>query len=477
MRHPEWIWGPRLDRVATFPRLWRFPSVRQQLRFGILCGVTLLATAAFSGCQHEPPPPPPAKPPEVFVAYPTQETVTDFEEFTGRTVAVNLVEIRARVTGYLEKTFFKDGSEVKEGDLLFEIDRRTYQAELDRNIALVAQYQARVDRLKRQVARGQKLVVNKAISEEEFDQMRFDEAEAEATLAQARASTDLAKLNLGFTRITSPISGRISRRLADPGNLIQADTTPLATIVSLDPIYVYFDVDERTVLRVRRLIREGQIQSARDSRVTVQLALADEETYSLSGIINFIDNQIDANTGTLRVRAVIDNPRLLLSPGLFVRLRYPIGEPHQALLVREESLGTDQGQRFVYVVNEKDEVAYRRVEVGLLTSGRRVIETGLESGERVIVSGLQRVRPGTKVAPTMFVEDSAIAAEDSAGQPAAAGKQAAAAPAPEEKTADASGNQAAAIKPVTVSQSAATPPAKPERPAKVQDSKDGGPRS
>jgi hypothetical protein len=195
----------------------------------------------------------------------------------------------------------------------------------------------------------------------------------------------------------APLSGRISNRRVDPGNLVKADDTMLATIVSLDPIYVYFDVNERTVLRLRRLIQEGRIGSTDDSKIEVQVSLADEDDFEHRGIINFFDNQIDPNTGTQRVRAAIDNADRLLSPGLFIRLRFPVGAPHKALLVQEESLSTDQGQRFLYVINDKDEVVYRRVKVGLLVNGRRVIEEGLQPGERVVLSGLQRIRPGDKV--------------------------------------------------------------------------------
>jgi RND family efflux transporter MFP subunit len=238
-----------------------------------------------------------------------------------------------------------------------------------------------------------------SVTEEAFDQARFDRAEAEASLEAAEAATALAQLNLEYSYVLSPITGRISRRLVDPGNLVQADETPLATIVSVDPMYAYFDVDERTVLRLRRLAMDGTVQSSGSQLMNVQFALADEEDFTIPGKINFFDNQVDPATGTLRMRAVIANPKGFLSPGLFVRLRVPVGAPHEALLVREEALGTDQGQRFLYVVDDKNEVAYRRVKVGLLTGGRRVIESGLKPNERVVVTGLQRVRPGTKVLP------------------------------------------------------------------------------
>ncbi len=230
----------------------------------------------------------------------------------------------------------------------------------------------------------------------------------------AKASLETAQLNLSFTKIASPITGRISRRLVDPGNLVRADETPLANIVSVDPIYAYFDIDERTALRLRRLILDGKLPGVQEGKMNVQLALADEDQFLVTGTIDFFDNQIEAGTGTLRLRAVIRNERGLLSPGLFVRVRIPIGVPHAALLVREESLGTDQGQRFIYVVDEQNQIDYRRVKVGFLSDGKRVIESGLKPGERVVVTGLQRVRPGAKVEPKSFVDSDGLIAAPNA---------------------------------------------------------------
>ncbi|WP_422925894.1 efflux RND transporter periplasmic adaptor subunit [Singulisphaera sp. PoT] len=354
-----------------------------------------------SGCTQEPPKIAPTKPPVVLVSTPVTDEITEFEDFTGRTDAVFSVEVRARVTGYLEKVNFKDGAEVKEGDLLFEIDPRIYQAELDRAEATVLQAEARVKRLEADNRRANLLFNRGAISREEFERISSDFAEGNASVGIAKANRDLAKLNVGYTKVTAPISGRISRRLVDPGNLVQADSTALTTIVSLDPMYVYFDIDERTMLRFRRLIREGKIQSRESGAVVpIQAALSDEEGFPHEGTINFSDNRVDASTGTLRVRGSIDNhvPRVL-SPGLFMRVRVPIGTPHYALMIAEQSLGTDQGRKFLYVVNDKNEVVYRPVKVGPLNEGLRVIEDGLKRGEKVIVSGLQRVKPGAKVEP------------------------------------------------------------------------------
>jgi membrane fusion protein, multidrug efflux system len=362
-------------------------------------GALACAAAAFPGCQKAETKPPPKKPPEVFVATPRLETVTDYQEFTGRTTAVYTVDVRARVSGYLDQVLFKDGADIKAGQPLFLIDDRTFKATAANAAAMVAQATARRDSLTNQDRRSQELRRTNAVSQEQYEIIAFQRAEAAAAVTAAEAQKQLADLNLSYTHVEAPIAGVISNRRVDPGNLVKADDTVLATIVSLDPIYAYFDVNERTVLRLRRLIQEGQLEEADEAGVIVQVSLADEDDFQHSGTIDFLDNQIDPNTGTQRVRAVIRNSDRLLSPGLFVRLRFPVSRPHQALLVQEEALGTDQGQRFLYVVNDKDEVAYRRVKVGMLTHGRRVIDEGLSSGERVVVNGLQRVRPGDKVTP------------------------------------------------------------------------------
>jgi RND family efflux transporter MFP subunit len=370
--------------------------------FGWLCGL-LTACAAVSGCGTPTAPvAAPPKPPEVVVTLPVVRQVTDYEDFTGRTEAKAAVEVRARVTGYLERVLFKEGTEVKQGDPLFEIDPRPYQAELQRAEATLAQSQARLRRCERDLKRANDLLPQNAISQDDFDQISGDRDEAAAAVKLAEASRDLAQLNLSFTRVTAPITGRISRQLIDPGNLVKADETALTTIVSMDPIYAYFDQDERTLLRVRRLVRAGVLKTIQESAVPVLLGLVDEEGFPHEGRIDFADNRVDAMTGTLRLRGVFANPQRMLSPGLFVRIRLPIGAPHAAVLVSDQALGTDQGQSFVYVVNSKNEVVHHTVTVGPLEGGLRVIEQGLAKDERVIVNGLQRVRPGVKVAPRLL---------------------------------------------------------------------------
>lgn len=349
--------------------------------------------------------------PVVTVTMPITDEVTDFEDFTGQTAAMLSVDIRARVTGYLDKVYFQDGTEVEEGALLFEIDPRPYKAELDRTEATLAQAEAHLKRLDADYRRASNLYARGNISREEYDKIAGDRAEAEAAVGIAEASRDLAELDLGFTKITAPIGGRLSRRQVDPGNLVKQDDTILTNIVSLDPMFLYFDVDEQTVLRIRRLIREGKVKSREEAEVPILAALSVDEGFPHRGTVNFSENKVDPNTGTLRVRALIRNPKVassrslrMLSPGMYMKVRVPIGTPHEAILVPEQAVGTDQGRKFVYVVDTKDskqpgagKVVERTVEVGALNGPLRVIQSGLKPGERVVYRGLQRIRPGVEV--------------------------------------------------------------------------------
>jgi len=359
-----------------------------------------------AGCGRQQAPPAAAtRPPEVVVTRPVVKQITDYNDFTGRTEAVASVEVRARVTGYLDKVLFKEGDDVKKDQPLFEIDPRTYQAELNRAEAAVRQAKAHLDRLELDYKRAVPLLPSQAISREDYDKIVGDRDEGNALVGVAEAARDLARLNLQFTKVTSPISGRASRQLIDPGNMVKADETTLTTIVTLDPIYAYFDADERSVLDFRRLMQAGKVKAARDAQAPVLMGLIDEEDengnplFPHAGVINFADNRVDAMTGTLRLRGKFDNPKHFLAPGLFARVRVPIGAPRPAILVSERALGSDQGQKFVYVVNDKNEVVYRRVRVGAMQDGLRVIEEGLAKNEQVIVDGVQRVRPGMTVQP------------------------------------------------------------------------------
>jgi RND family efflux transporter MFP subunit len=352
-----------------------------------------------------------AQAPAVPIGQPLVQTVTDYEDFTGHTEAVNSIEIRARVTGYLVEGLKdggpnKEGTEVKKGELLFEIDPRSYQADKDKAEATLMQAQAHLDRLSKDLARAEKLLAGRSIAQGDYDQTVGDHNEAAAAVKTAQAALDLSKLNLAWTKVYAPCDGRVSRQLIDPGNMVQADQTALTTIVTLDPIYAYFDVDERTLLELRRMVLEqrGKLGVARDAKIKLLLGLADEDGYPHEGMLDFADNRLDMMTGTLRVRGVFPNSKRMISPGMFARIRLPKGEPHRAILVPEEALGSDQGQRFLYVVNSENKVEYRRVQIGSLQGKLRVIEKGLAEGERVVTGALQQVRPGIEVRPLAKAE-------------------------------------------------------------------------
>jgi RND family efflux transporter MFP subunit len=351
--------------------------------------------------------------PEVLVDLPTKAEVTDYEDFTGRTMAIKTIDIRARVTGYLENVHFTEGAEVKQGDLLFEIDPRTYQAEVNRTTSNVVQAEKHNERLTRDLQRAKVLLPNRTITPEEYDRAAGDQAEAEAAVGVAKAQLELAKQNLDYTQIRAPISGRMSRALIDPGNLVRADDTVLSSIVSEDPIYAYFGVDERLLKRIHEYIASGLIKKDRQGQIPILMGLAIEGTeLPHVGSVNFIDNQLDTNTGTLQVRGVFPNPTHAIVPGLYCRIRLPLGEPYQAITIREQSLGTDQGQKFVYVVNDQNKIEYRKVQLGKQQGTQRVVLKGVAEGERVVVSGLQRVREGMQVKAKPF----AATAENNAQQ-------------------------------------------------------------
>ena len=366
----------------------------------LLCGVTV-------GCDRLRPPPaaPPAppKPPEVLFTLPTTAEITDYEDFTGRTVAIPTIDIRARVTGYLEKISFKEreGGDVEQGAVLFEIDPRPYKVEVMRAEANLLQARAHLKRLDLDLARAKKLIDTKSISREQYDLVTGDKAEAEAQVERSKADWALARLNLSYTEVKAPIRGRVSRTQLDQGNLVKADETILTTIVSIDPIYAYFEVDERTMLRIRRYIEEGRLKSHDERSVPVELGLQDDEGFPHNGTVNFFDNRLDTATGTLQIRGVFKNSNHVLTPGLFARVRLPIGRPYRAILISEQALGTDQEQKFVYVIDNDNKAQYRRVEVGKFQRGQRVILKGLAEGERVVTSGLQRIRPGAVVQPKL----------------------------------------------------------------------------
>ena len=376
--------------------------MRHRLHLGV--GAALILGLGAPGCAEAPASAPAPAPVAVAVSYPVEQEVADYADFPARVTAVQSVEVRAHVWGYLDKIHFKEGVLVNKGDVLFDIDPRMYRADLERAKGAVAQYEAQMRRLGHDYERGRNLKARAAVSQEEYDRIEGDYRAAVANHHVAEANSDLAELNLEYTKVTAPVGGRISRHLLTVGNLIQSGDqgggTVLTTIVSVDPIYAYFDVDELTVLRARQLNREGKAASTRDE-VPVSLALANEDGFPHRGTINFVDNQIHTKTGTLSFRGVFPNKDEALTAGFFARIRVPMSLPHRALLVTDRALDNDQGQKILYVLNDKDEVISRPVRVGALHDGLRAIEDGLKPGERVIVNGLLKVRPGATVQPKL----------------------------------------------------------------------------
>lgn len=371
---------------------------------GSACSLILIAV--MSGCAADEPgqqaaPPPP----EVMISQVVSREVTNFAEFTGRTDSAERVEVRARVSGYLEGAYFDEGLEVERNERLFQIDPRPFQFALDNAEGQKAQWEARLVRARADVERYKKLVPTGAATQQDLDKAQADVGEAVAAVQSAQATIDRAQLDLEFATIKAQIGGQISRALITKGNLIRADVDLLTTIVSLDPIYVYFDVDERTLLRFRQQARSSLPPNATQPNVStlqipVHIGLANEEGYPHEGVIDFADNRVDPATGTIRVRGTFDNAKRMFKPGLFARVRIPIGQPTPALLVVDRAIGTDQSNKFVYVVDEKNTVQYRAVQLGWREDdGLRVVTAGLQPGDWVIVTGIQRARPGAPVTP------------------------------------------------------------------------------
>ena len=373
--------------------------------FRIGSALVLSFGLGLAGCSRGAAQPAAPPPPSVNVSRPVERAVTDYADFTGRIAAVESVEVRAHVWGYLDKVKFNEGALVKKGDVLFEIDPRPYQAVLNQAKAKVEQDKAQLTFDEAEYQRNLRLIVGRAVSQSDLDKSEAARGVDIANVAADNAIVAARELDLEYTKVIAPVSGRVSRYNVTVGNLVQSGDqnggTLLTTIVSVDPIYAYFDVDERTVMRVRQLIREGKAKSARETEWPVSLALATEDGFPRQGMINFVDNQVNPKTGTLRVRGMFSNKDEALSPGFFARVRVPIGPPHPALLVSDRALDNDQGQKILYVVNDKNEIVSRPIRTGALHYGLRVIEDGLKAGERVVVNGLQLVRPGITVEPKL----------------------------------------------------------------------------
>lgn len=360
---------------------------------------SLLSCFLFTGCggAKKPGPPPP---PPVTVIKALQKEVTEWDEYQGRLAAVDEVEIRAQVSGYLQSIHFKDGQIVRKGDLLFVIDPRPYQAVLDRAAAQVKQAQAGLALADVNLKRTQELATKNAIASQEVDDQRSKQLQAAAAVQVAQAEASAAKLNLDFTQIAAPVSGRINRHVVSEGNLISggaASSTLLTTIVSLDPIHAYFDADEQAYLKYTRLDKSGERRSSRDVANPVKLGLADEEGFPHEGRMDFVENRIDVNTATIQGRALFDNHDSVLTPGQFVRLQLLGSPPHQAILIPDQAIVSDQSQKFVWIVGDDSKVEYRTVTPGPPIDGLRIVREGVKQDERVIVLGLQSARPGIAV--------------------------------------------------------------------------------
>jgi RND family efflux transporter MFP subunit len=358
-----------------------------------------LALTLLFACKAQAPAPP--APPAVTVAAVTQQEITEWDEFTGRFEAVDAVEIRPRVSGYIKRVVFDEGKEVRKGDVLFEIDPRPYEADLARAQAELEQARTSAALATRDVERAQRLVQINALSREEFDGRTTAAARSGAAIRIAEAAVTTARLNLEWTSVRSPISGRVGRAQVTEGNLVQAGSpgaVPLTTVVSLDPIYVSFDGDEQTYLKYAELARKGSRPSTGSTRAPVAMGLADEDDrYPYTGYVDFVDNRLNPETGTIQIRAIFSNRDRRFTPGLYARVKLVGSGRYKATLVQDRAIGTDQDKKFVMVLNADSTVAYRAVKLGRLVNGLRIVQEGLAPGEQIVINGLQRIRTGAKV--------------------------------------------------------------------------------
>jgi RND family efflux transporter MFP subunit len=363
-----------------------------------LAAALLAACSGSSGEQAQAPPPPPP----VTVASPLVKPIMEWDEFTGRYEATATVEVRARVSGYLEAVKFADGAMVKEGDVLFVIDPRPYQAAVDRAKADLVAAQARSEWATSQFKRAEALKGSSSMSPATIDERLQEERSAEASVEQATAALKAVQLDLDFTKVRAPISGRVSNRRVDIGNLVTGDpnATLLTTIVALDPLYFVFDMSEADFLQYQRAVKRGALPSTRDRETIVETRLPDEEDWPHKGTMNFVDNRIDPGSGTIRARAVLPNPDFFITPGQFGRLRLPGSNEYEAVLVPDSAIVTDQSNRVVLTVAEDGTVVAKPIRPGpSYPGGLRIVREGLTGEESIIINGLIRARPGGKVTP------------------------------------------------------------------------------
>lgn len=396
-------------------------------RYAATAGILLCSMVVLSGCEMSGATPlkaPEPPPPEVEVAHPTAKEVVDYFEFPGQTAPVGEVELRARVTGYIVKVNFTDGQDVRKGDVLFEIDPRPYQAALDQARGELARLQATRVKAETDLARSERLRPSGAVSEDEYEQHVAQLAIAKASIQTAEAAVRNAELNLEFTKVESPIDGRVGRKQITEGNLVQPgldDSMILTTVVTIDPVYVYFDIEEPVLLKYLATIWQADGKSLLDRieqlKVPVQIGLDDEDGFPHVGQLDFVDNRVDRGTGTIQARGVFQNPNGYLAPGLYVRVRIPFGRPRPALLVPDRAIGTDLKDKYLLAVDAQNVVERRLVEVGSLHDGLREIESGIAPEDRIIVEGLQRARAGKAVAPKPPASESPAADAGSSTNP------------------------------------------------------------
>jgi multidrug efflux system membrane fusion protein len=359
------------------------------------CGKTPEATVAPAAAK-------------VSVAKVLEQPINEWDEVTARLEAPETVQIRPRVSGQIDSVAFTDGELVKKGDLLFQIDPRPFQADVDRLQAQLQQARATASNNANEAQRGERLRSNNAISAELADSRNTTAQESKAAVAAIQAQLDLAKLNLSFTRVTAPITGRVSRAEITAGNIVTADTTPLTSLVSTDKVYAYFDADERVFLKYNQLARDGK----RGATTPVYMGLSNESDNPHLGQMNFVDNQVNPKTGTIRGRAIFDNSKGEYTPGLYARLKLVGSGTYSAMLIKDEAVGTDLGKKFVLVVDKDNKAIYRTVDLGPKLEGLRIVRSGLAKDDRIVVNGLQRVRPGSPIDPqdTPMASDQTLAA-------------------------------------------------------------------
>jgi len=365
-----------------------------------VAALSLLVSACGNGNQQQMPAP------DVNVAAVVKKSVTEWDEYSGHVEAIEWAEIRPRVTGHLYSIHYKEGGMVEKGQLLFTIDSREYKATADAAEADAKRAEARVSLAHQELKRAEELIGERAISQGELDQRRMESQQAEADVLAARANAERAKLDLGFTYIRAPFKGRAGEAKVKPGNLVEPGQTVLTTLASVDPVYVSFTGDERAYLRYQELAREGNRASSRDVRNPVLVGLADEDGFPHKGEMDFVDNALNPDTGSIRARAIVPNPDGIFTPGLFARVRL-LGESQKdALLINEQAVLTDQDRRYVYIVGDKNSAERRDVKVGPKVEGLTVVESGLKPGDKVIINGMRKIFfPGQPVNPHVVPMD------------------------------------------------------------------------